>query len=210
MDSLQEALAYNAMDHSQPNASFLTRLKELGAFGRMLDIGTGPADIPILACQQIPALRSVLAIDLSCHMLALASNKIRRAGLDHRIHLLQADAKRLPFPDASFDTVASNTILHHLPDPSPFLQEACRVLRPNGVLLIRDLYRPDSHQKLEELVALHTPGATPDQKQLFRQSLLAALTVEELRQLLHQLHLPGLHITIDSDRHMSVQKSAHH
>ena len=63
------------------------------------------------------------------------------------------DAKGLNFADGEFDTVFSNTILHHIPDPRPFLREARRVLRPGGTLLVRDLFRPPSREQLEALVA---------------------------------------------------------
>ena len=53
MDDLQEAVAYDRMDHVQPNEAFVARLIELGAHGRMLDIGTGPGHIPLLVCEKI-------------------------------------------------------------------------------------------------------------------------------------------------------------
>ena len=62
---------YDAMDHSEPNRAFVERLVELGAFGRVLDIGTGPGHIP-LSLSRAPAGHRVLGIDLSTHMLRLA------------------------------------------------------------------------------------------------------------------------------------------
>ena len=41
MDTDEEADGYDAMDHSGPNETFVNRLVELGAHGRVLDIGTG-------------------------------------------------------------------------------------------------------------------------------------------------------------------------
>ena len=46
MDTEDEAASYAAMDHSAPNAAFVARLVELGAAGRMLDVGCGPGHIP--------------------------------------------------------------------------------------------------------------------------------------------------------------------
>src|SRR5690348_9407768 len=48
MDDEGEAIAYADMDHTAVNHAFVDRLGALGAGGRMLDIGTGPADIPLL------------------------------------------------------------------------------------------------------------------------------------------------------------------
>jgi ubiquinone/menaquinone biosynthesis C-methylase UbiE len=204
MDTPEEADGYDAMDHAGPNRAFVERLVELGARGRMLDVGTGPGHIPLLVCERVPDAR-VVAIDLARHMLAHAER--HRAASPHgaRVELRLADAKRLDFEDASFDAVFSNTILHHIPDPRPFLAEARRVLRPGGVLLIRDLYRPETPERALELAALHAAGATPEQRELLRASLCAALTPAELRAVADRAGLGDAQIVIDSDRHMSLQ-----
>jgi len=204
MDTPEEADGYDAMDHSEPNAAFVARLVELGARGRMLDIGTGPGHIPLLVCERIPGCR-VAGVDLARHMLAHAER--RRLASPHaaRIEYRLADAKGLDFPDALFDAVFSNTILHHIPDPRPFLAEARRVLAPGGALLIRDLFRPETPGHADELVALHAADADPYQRGLFRASLGAALTPEELRAAADEAGLEQAGIVIDSDRHMSLQ-----
>lgn len=204
MDTAEEADGYDAMDHSLPNASFVERLLDLGAGGRILDIGTGPGHIPLLVCDRLPEAK-VVAIDLADHMLRHAER--HRAGSPHagRIELLKADAKGLDFPDGSFDTVYSNTILHHIPDPEPFLREARRVLRPGGALLIRDLFRPANNETVASLVDQHAAGETDYNRELFRASLCAALTVEELRELADRAGLQEAELVVDSDRHMSLQ-----
>lgn len=204
MDTVEEAVEYDRMDHSEPNAAFVKRLTELGARGRMLDIGTGPGHIPLLVCANDPEAK-VVGIDLSQNMLRLAEEK--RAASPHgaRIEFRSADAKGLDFPDDSFDTVFSNTILHHIPDPRALLAEAARVLRPAGVLLIRDLMRPETEERVAELVRLHAADASPDQRELFRASLCAALTPEELRDQADEVGLTNAQIVIDSDRHLSLQ-----
>ena len=118
------------------------------------------------------------------------------------------DAKALAYRDTSFDTVFSNTILHHIPDPMPFLREARRVLRPGGVLLIRDLFRPETRERADELVALHAAGASREQQRLFRDSLCAAFTPEELRELADRAGLEEAQVVVDSDRHVSLQMRA--
>jgi len=207
MDTEAEAVDYDRMDHSEPNEAFVARLIELGACGRMLDIGTGPGHIPLLVCERIRDAE-VLGVDLADAMLAIAERRRRASAHRERLRYERADACALPYADGAFDAVFSNTILHHIPDPRPFLREAWRVLRPGGAFLIRDLYRPSDEARLEELVRLHAGGSNAHQQAMFRDSLMAALTPAELRALLREIDLNDLELTVDTDRHMSLQRAA--
>ena len=207
MDTVEEAAEYDAMDHTGPNASFMERLLELGAAGRFLDIGTGPGHIPLLICEELPG-SSVLGVDLSENMLINANRHREGSAFVQRIEYKLMDAKDLELPDGHFDAVYSNTILHHIPDPRPFLSEAYRMLRPGGALLIRDLFRPESEERRDELVELYAVGASENQRELFRASLHAAFTPDELRAIADEAGLKSAEVVIDSDRHMSLQISA--
>ncbi len=207
MDTAEEAADYDAMDHSQPNAAFVGRLQELGARGEMLDIGTGPGHIPLAVCDAIQDAR-VTGIDLAEHMPAYATRKLGDSPHRERVRFERADAKGLNFADHSFDVVFSNTILHHIPDPLPFLREARRVLKPGGVLLIRDLYRPESEEQAVALVREHASEESAYNQELFRASLCAALTPDELRAVADRAGLADAEVVIDSDRHMSLQLRA--
>lgn len=206
MDTAEEARDYDAMDHSGPNANFIARLIELGAHGSMLDIGTGPGHMPPVIAAQVPGSH-VTGVDLAHEMLAVAER--RRSALDPalaaRIDYLPADAKHLDFADGRFDTVFSNTILHHIPEPAAFLREARRVLKRGGVLLIRDLFRPDDLVQLDALVATYAADCNAAQRKLFADSLHAALTPAELRALADECGLSDAELVIDTDRHMSLQ-----
>jgi ubiquinone/menaquinone biosynthesis C-methylase UbiE len=202
-----EARAYASMDHRAPNDAFVSRLLELGATGHMLDVGTGPGDIPLLVCERLPAAR-VTAIDLSEAMLARARERAAAAAIGARVRFEQGDAKRLDFPDGHFDAVFSNTVLHHLPDPLPLLRAARRVLRPGGALLIRDLFRPASRESARALVAEYASEASAEQQRLFFDSLCAAFTPDELREWVEIAGLAPAQVVVDSDRHVSIQIAA--
>lgn len=204
MDSPEEAEGYDAMDHREPNEAFVNRLLELGARGRMLDLGTGPGDIPLLIAGRT-AEAEITGVDLARSMLALAERKRAVHPAGGRVRFQVADAKELPFGDGAFDTVFSNTILHHIPDPRPFLREAWRVLKPGGVLLIRDLMRPSDRATLDRLVALHASDCDPLQRDLFRASLHAAFRPGEVEALAAECGLEGIEVVVDSDRHLSLQ-----
>ena len=207
MDTAEEAEGYDAMDHTGANTAFMERLFELGAKGRMLDLGTGPAHLPILICRHEPEA-NVLGLDLAHHMLRVAERNVQASGFADRIELRHGDAKEVGLETDSFDAVYSNTILHHIPDPRPFLTEAARLVRPGGVLLIRDLFRPDDLETLEALVEQHASGEDEYQRGLFGASLNAAFTPDELRAIADECGLQHAEIVVDTDRHMSLQVRA--
>lgn len=207
MDTAEEADGYDAMDHTGANTAFMQRLFELGAKGRMLDLGTGPAHLPILICERRPEAH-VLGLDLAHHMLRVAQRNVEASGFGERIELRHGDAKDVGLESGSFDAVYSNTILHHIPDPRPFLTEAARLVKPGGALLIRDLFRPDDLETLEALVETHASGEDEYQRGLFGASLNAAFTPDELRAIADECGLQHAEIVVDTDRHMSLQVRA--
>lgn len=54
---------------------------------------------------------------------------------DLNINVSNLDNDKLPYPDNYFDVIYSKSFLEHLQNPSKFLEEAFRVLKPNGLLL---------------------------------------------------------------------------
>ncbi len=205
MDTPDEAEAYDRMDHGEVNRALVQRFVELGARGRILDVGTGPAHIPILVAAAIGDC-SIEAIDAAHHMLAHGRRNVAREGFSHRIRLTLCDAKRLPFPDHSFDAVISNSIVHHIPEPSACFAEIARVVKRDGVILLRDLKRPFDRAELDHLVATHARDADDRQRGLFRDSLHAAFTLGEIRSLLAASGLPDLRIYANSDRHWTAER----
>jgi ubiquinone/menaquinone biosynthesis C-methylase UbiE len=201
MDTVDEARDYDAMDHAEVNRRFVLDLlaQHPPAGAATLDVGCGTALIPIELCQR--GASAVIALDAAATMLALGRENVARAGLQGRIRLCRADAKRLPFPDRSFSVVVSNSLLHHLPDPRAALAELLRVTAPGGLLFGRDLFRPDDEAELARLLEAHAASATPRQRGLLADSLRAALTVEELRALVAELGLPREDVRATSDRH---------
>ena len=175
-----------------------------GPAGHILDVGTGTAQIPIELCTR-DAHGRVTAIDLAEEMLRVGRENVRRAGLDGRIRLERWDAKRMPCPAGNFDAVISNSIVHHIPEPAAVIAETVRVVRAGGLLFVRDLLRPGDQATLQQLVVLHTPGANAHQKQMFAESLAAALTLTEVRALVAAHGFPVDGINQTTDRHWTWQ-----
>jgi ubiquinone/menaquinone biosynthesis C-methylase UbiE len=201
MDSPQEARDYDAMDHAGVNAVFVADfLSCWDGRNPVLDLGCGTAQIPISLCHHHGGIH-VTGIDLAEAMLSVGRDNVRRAGLEERIHLEKCDAKRLPYPDGQFAAVISNSIAHHVPEPAVVLAEAVRVCAPGGQLFLRDLLRPADTATLGRLVDQYAAGANAHQRQMFAASLHAALTLEEVRDLVSALGYDPRTVRQTTDRH---------
>lgn len=207
-ESMEEAEEYDTIDHSAVNQKFaedfLSAIQSKPVEMRdCLDLGTGTALIPVEICKRNRALR-IMATDASIAMLEFAKYRIEVASMLERIQLHRGDAKRLVFDDCNFDFVISNSLLHHIPDPAVVLREAWRVLRPGGLLFLRDLLRPDTNESVESLVTKHASNESAVGQQLLRQSLHAALSLAELGEMLGAIGIPPQTIEVSSDRHWTV------
>ncbi len=209
MDTAREAADYDAMDHAEVNRRFVQEFLDAAnrgpetALEHVLDVGTGTAQIPVALCRRHPDCR-ITAIDLSREMLKLGERNVAGAGFSERVRVEYVDAKRLPYADGQFDAVISNSIIHHIPAPGTVLGEMKRVLRPGGLLFVRDLSRPADESTLHQLVQTYAGGENAHQQQMFRDSLHAALTLEEVRELLAEQDLPADWVGQTSDRHWTI------
>ena len=208
MDSWKEAVDYDAMDFLEVNTTFAQRVSELCPLevAKVLDAGTGTARIPIILCQ----LRSqwqIWGIDLAENMLKIGSLNVEKAGWQDKIMLQVVDAKQLPYQDGQFDIFISNSIVHHLPNPLPFFVELKRVLKPQGAICIRDLLRPVDENTMNNLVESIGVEYNEHQKKLFGDSLHAALTIDEVNQLISQAGIQGVKVYRSSDRHWTAERA---
>ena len=210
LSPLEEASEYFSMDHSDVNRRFVDELL-VGPVGpRVIDLGCGPAGIAIELCSRLDSV-ALMAVDAEIEMLEVAKREIDIAGLLDRIVLHQANACDMPdFGDGIADTVISNSLIHHLDDPEPGLRTAIRLLSEGGRLFIRDLYRPETAEEVESLVATYTGRESEQGQQLFRQSLHASLTIDEIRDLAGGLGIPSQHVQMTSDRHWTIDWTRPH
>jgi ubiquinone/menaquinone biosynthesis C-methylase UbiE len=189
------------MNHDEVNRRFVDDLLQQGSsHGEVLDLGTGSARIPILLCQTCENLR-ITAVDLSIHMLDVARNNIELAGLTGRIRLDRVDSKNVPFDSDSFDLVISNSLIHHLAEPASAIREAARVVKRGGLLFFRDLLRPENDETVRDLVRRYAGDENAHARKMFEDSLRAALTLREIRDLVASAGFEPHTCQITSDRH---------
>lgn len=104
---------------------------------RLLDCGCGPGSITVgLAALVAPG--EVIGIDASADLIATAQENAARSGVGNA-RFQTGDVYSLPFADDSFDAVWVHALLEHLSKPVAALAEMRRVLKPGGIIGVREL-----------------------------------------------------------------------
>ncbi|HEY3797939.1 MAG TPA: methyltransferase domain-containing protein [Caulobacteraceae bacterium] len=103
---------------------------------RLLDCGCGPGSISV-GLARLVAPGDLVGVDLSPQQVARAQTLAAETEAANAAFGV-GDAYALPFDDASFDAVFAHATLFHLREPAKALAEFRRLLRPDGVLGVRD------------------------------------------------------------------------
>ena len=174
--------------------------------GRALDIGTGPGQIVIKLARRLTRWKFV-GVDRSANMIGQAVANLASAGgeLAGRVEFQVADGNALPFPEASFDLVLCNSVLHHLAEPEKLLAEMARLAKPGGAILLRDLRRPGRFAYPLH-VRWHGRNYSGEMLRLFRESVRAAYTVPELQRLLDASPLRGARVFEHGSTHIGLER----
>jgi SAM-dependent methyltransferase len=105
--------------------------------GSVLDVGAGDGTVADMLCART---QRYVCLDVSARLLAAARRRLRA----HRnVSLVQGDMHALPFESGSFDLVLSLHVLALGFDPMKALDDAARVVRPGGELLVVTLKAHD-------------------------------------------------------------------
>ena len=112
--------------------SFLVSRLELRPDARVLDVATGTGAVALELVRRYGC--SVVGIDRSPEMLAVARRRVVDHGLGANIELLEGRAEQLPFADASFDALTVTYLLRYVDDPAATIRELARVVRPAGTV----------------------------------------------------------------------------
>jgi ubiquinone/menaquinone biosynthesis C-methylase UbiE len=103
---------------------------------RLLDVGCGPGTITAdLAARVAPG--DVIGIDVADDVVAEAAHAAESAGCSN-VAFARGDAYSVDAATETFDVVHAHQVLQHLGDPIAALTEMRRVLRPRGLLAVRD------------------------------------------------------------------------
>jgi arsenite methyltransferase len=123
---------------------------------QVLDIGTGRGLLLVGAARLLKSGKATgidvwSTKDLSGNSLERTQANIEVEGVKSRVELKSEDARKLSFPDGSFDVVLSNLCIHNIPDADGRAQacrEIARVLKAGGTALISDFIKTGFYKKV--------------------------------------------------------------
>jgi SAM-dependent methyltransferase len=206
MDDAEQVAAYLAADFSVPDEAFAAAcLDWLASCGvarpeKVLDLGCGPGNIALRLAERLPDA-VITGLDGAPAMLDAAR---ARTPASARVRWLQATLPAVPLAEATFDCVVSNSLLHHLHDPSVLWASLRRLGRPGAPYIIGDLRRPATPAEALALCDLHAGPAPPVLRRDFLASLHAAFEPGEVEAQLAEAGLHDARVIVTSDRHLRV------
>lgn len=121
---------------------------------RILDVATGTGDFALLATRELQP-QELLGVDLSEGMMNVGREKVKKAHLENIIHFQKEDCLQLTLADNSFDAVMVAYGIRNFENLDQGLREMCRVMRPNGRLVIIELTSP-IHFPMKQLFWLYS------------------------------------------------------
>lgn len=159
--------------------------------GAILDLGCGPAAIPLRLAPLFPTCE-IHGVDGAPRMLAYGRQAVEREGLAHQVRLIHGILPdKLKLPRRGYEMIISNSFLHHLADPMILWHALHQYSLPNTVVLIIDLLRPASEERSRMVVDSYLPDASALLRRDMIDSLRAAFTLDEVATQLREAGLAG-------------------
>lgn len=161
----------------EPGQSWFLWAGALASLLPPLDVADFGCGTGVLALAMARWARHVWAIDQNAQVLARARERAAREGRDNLTFLCE-DLHRLSLPEGGLDLVVISQSLHHVEDPGAVLEEAARILKPGGRLVLLELMPHDERWVVEQLGHRHLGFAPEALEALLRRAGFTSLTRE--------------------------------
>ena len=182
--------------------------------GRVLDIGTGSGRLAVELAKAKGTSFEITGLDISPNMLQKAGENARQAGVADKIKFVLANADALPFPDGSFDVVISYASLHHWFRPAAVFNEAQRVVKKGGAVIIRDNRRVYGNPFWEAFIWILRRFMNRRHRENWPKAILASYTIPEVKTILKEAGLKDYRVSTDFIskvcRHRPAPNHNHH
>jgi len=155
---------------------------------KILDVGGGTGEFAIRIAKKNKFVKIYL-LELSKNMLKVAKQNILREGLQDRIILVQADAKKIPFSKNFFDASFCLNALHHQKNPEDVIMEMIRVTKGAGASIIYDSLRPSSEFLSRFYANFFGIFSSRLMIKEYYDSLRASFTIREIESILNSLKI---------------------
>jgi len=115
-----------------------TALAEINPGETVLDLGSGGGIDVFLAANKVGKEGKVIGVDMTPEMIETAVKNAREGGYEN-VEFKHGEIENLPVKDNSIDLIISNCVINLTPDKSKAYEEAYRVLKQNGHILVSDI-----------------------------------------------------------------------
>ncbi len=218
MQDLHQVRAYSEADFSNSEDSLIARLDEylimkgktLGSDSLIVDLGCGPGNITERLSCKWPKAR-IVGIDGSQAMLAMARSRAEKRKSNGDLILVSyvcCDISLIANGQLNLskpvDLVVSNSLLHHICDPSLFWKAVSCLTAKHSVHFHRDLRRPSTFEKAIALQKTYLKDAPEVLVKDYLCSLCAAFTIKEVKEQINSERLEQLNVYEVDDRYLEV------
>jgi len=142
-------------------------LAELEIGETVLDLGSGGGIDCLLAAEKVGPKGKVIGVDLSEEMIKLAKKNAQKMKMKN-VEFRLGDMENMPVEDKTIDVIISNCVINLAPNKQRVFEEAYRVLKPKGRMMISDIVTegqlPEWLQKSLEAYAACVGGALEEQE----------------------------------------------